>query len=61
MAMVLRNHQRFKIMLFPRLYALSEVVWTPKNKKDYTDFVSRLESHLKRSAQENVNYSQSFE
>ena len=48
-------------MLFPRLYALSEVVWTPKNKKDYTDFVGRLEKHLKRSAQENVNFSQNFE
>ena len=48
-------------MLFPRLYALSEVVWSPKNKKDYTNFVDRLEKHLKRSAQENVNFSQSFE
>ena len=48
-------------MLFPRLYALSEVVWTPKNKKDYTNFVDRLEKHLKRSAQKNVNCSQSFE
>ena len=48
-------------MLFPRLYALSEVVWTPKNKKDYTDFVGRLKKHLKRSAQENVNFSQNFE
>ena len=48
-------------MLFPRLYALSEVVWTPKNKKDYTNFVGRLEKHLKRSAQENVNFSKNFE
>ena len=52
---------RAEYMLFPRLYALSEVVWTPKNKKDYTDFVGRLEKHLKRSAQENANFSQSFE
>ena len=48
-------------MLFPRLYALCEVVWTPKSKKDYTNFISRLEHHLKRSAQENVNCSQSYE
>ena len=48
-------------MLFPRLYAHSEAVWTPKNKKDYTNFVGRLENHLKRSAQKNVNFSQIFE
>ena len=47
-------------MLFPRLYALSEWYGLQKQ-KDYTNFVGRLEKHLKRSAQKNVNFSQNFE
>ena len=48
-------------MLLPRLYALSEVIWSPKEKKDYTDFVTRLGFHLQRSAQKKLNYSKNFE
>jgi hexosaminidase len=35
-------------MAFPRLIALAEAVWTPKARKDYTDFVARLRPHLDR-------------
>jgi hexosaminidase len=35
-------------MAFPRLTALAEAVWTPKDRKDYTNFVSRLSAHLDR-------------
>lgn len=34
-------------MLYPRLFALAEIGWTPLNKKDYADFSEeRLPSHL---------------
>jgi hexosaminidase len=34
-------------MLFPRLFALAEVAWTPLSRKDYTDFTERrLPWHL---------------
>jgi hexosaminidase len=34
---------RVEYMVFPRMTALSEVLWTEKNKKDITDFKRRLE------------------
>ncbi|MGB2129339.1 MAG: beta-N-acetylhexosaminidase [Flavicella sp.] len=35
-------------MAFPRLCALSEVVWNYKNKSEYTEFLNRLKKHLTR-------------
>jgi hexosaminidase len=35
-------------MAFPRLTALAEVVWTPKEVKDYAGYLRRLEAHLPR-------------
>ncbi len=35
-------------MLFPRLTALSEVLWSPKGKKDFADFQKRLDTQYKR-------------
>jgi len=34
---------KVEYMIFPRMTALSEVLWTDKNKKDITDFKRRLE------------------
>lgn len=42
-------------MIFPRLLALAEVVWTPKEKKDPEDFKYRLEKHLALLEQKGVN------
>jgi hexosaminidase len=33
---------------FPRLGALAEAVWTPAERRDYTDFTARLSAHLGR-------------
>lgn len=38
------------LMLFPRLCALAEVVWTAPEKKDYADFLRRLAVHEQRLA-----------
>jgi hexosaminidase len=35
-------------MLFPRICAIAEAVWTPKEGKDFEDFSSRLEVHRRR-------------
>ena len=35
-------------MIFPRMSALSEVLWSPKEKKDWKDFERRLPELLKR-------------
>ncbi len=43
-------------MIFPRLCALAEVVWTPRDRKDVTDFSARLATHLERLSILDVNY-----
>ena len=43
-------------MLLPRVCALAEAVWSPKNKKDYAGFIDRLGDHLKRLDRKNLNY-----
>jgi hexosaminidase len=43
-------------MAFPRLTALAEVVWTPRERKDWADFSRRLEVHLRRLDGLQVNY-----
>ena len=43
-------------MAFPRVSALAEGVWTPKDRKDYADFSARLPIHLKRLDILDVNH-----
>ncbi len=50
------NPKRVEYMAFPRLTALSEVVWTPKERKNYADYLQRLEPHLKRLTALDVNF-----
>ena len=51
------NPAKAEYMLFPRLDALSEVLWSPKSKRNYTDFKSRLKTQLARYDLLNINYS----
>jgi hexosaminidase len=48
--------KQVEYMAFPRLAALAEVVWSPKEGRDYSDFVRRLEAHLPRLQALDVNY-----
>ena len=41
------NEERLQEMIFPRIAALSEVLWSPKEKRDFKNFSSRLVSHFK--------------
>ncbi len=43
-------------MAFPRTCAMAEVVWSKKESKDYNEFITRLNVHLKRLDLQNVNY-----
>jgi hexosaminidase len=43
-------------MAFPRLTALAEVVWTPKDRKDYGGYLARLKADLDRLRALDVNF-----
>lgn len=47
-------------MAFPRACALSEVLWTPANKKSWEDFARRLKTHFNFLDQLGVNYARSY-
>ncbi|MEP6584426.1 MAG: family 20 glycosylhydrolase [Ginsengibacter sp.] len=44
----INNSSRLEYMIFPRMAALSEVLWTPKEKRNWSDFSARLPATLER-------------
>ena len=48
--------KRAEYMVFPRLCALAEAVWTPRDRKDFADFTARLATHLQRLSILDVNF-----
>ena len=42
------NPAKVEYMIFPRMSALSEVLWSPKEKRDWEDFKKRLPAMVKR-------------
>ncbi|MDR2267756.1 MAG: beta-N-acetylhexosaminidase [Christensenellaceae bacterium] len=46
--------ERLFFQLFPRLEAISEVAWTPREKRNYADFRSRLKSFIKLLSSMNI-------
>ena len=51
-----RNPKNVEYMVFPRLLALAEVAWTPRELKDFADFRARLSRHVERLSVLDVNY-----
>jgi hexosaminidase len=49
--------QHLQYMSLPRLLALSEVLWSPKDKRDWLDFRQRLNPHLKSFEKKGLKYS----
>jgi hexosaminidase len=43
-------------MAFPRLSALAEVTWSPKEARNFDDFIHRLKTDNQRLDQLGVNY-----
>jgi hexosaminidase len=56
----MKNTKKVEYMLFPRISALSEVLWSPKEKKNWDDFQKRLMLQFKRYELWKVNYSKAF-
>ncbi len=50
------NPKHMEYMAFPRLDAMSEVVWSPKASSDFADFRRRLDGDLERLKIQDVNY-----
>ena len=50
------NPAKVEYMIFPRLSALSEVLWSPKEKKDWPAFQSKIETMKKRYDIWGANY-----
>ena len=48
--------EQVEYMTFPRLCALSEVLWSPDRHRDFSTFLRRLSIHLDRLARAGVNY-----
>jgi len=52
----MQTEKQVEYMAFPRVVALSEVLWSSPENKNYTDFINRLEQYQKRLDQLDVNY-----
>jgi hexosaminidase len=48
--------QRMEYMAWPRMTALAEVLWSPRETRDPAEFAKRLETHLERLRILDVNY-----
>ncbi len=51
---------KVEYMIFPRMSALSEVLWSPKEKRNWTDFEKRLRTQYKRYQQWGASYSNAY-
>jgi hexosaminidase len=54
------NPRKVEYMIFPRMSALSEVLWTPASSKSWNDFEKRLAIQFKRYDLWGVNYSRAL-
>ena len=46
-------------MTWPRAFALAEVLWSPKTRRNWPDFINRMEAHFARFDAQDVNYARS--
>ncbi|MBC7384128.1 MAG: family 20 glycosylhydrolase [Bacteroidia bacterium] len=51
--------EEVEYMAMPRMAALAEVLWSPKQQRDYINFRSRLLLHFKLLDQQKINYAKS--
>ncbi len=56
----MNNPKLAEYMIFPRMTAFSEVLWSPKNRRDSADFEKRLLTQFKRYDLWGVSYSKAF-
>ena len=54
------NTRHLQYMTWPRGMAIAEALWSPKEKRNWNDFSSRVESHFKRLDMAGVKYAPSI-
>ncbi len=57
----IHSGDKVEYMAYPRASALSEVVWTPNSKQNWTDFWHRLQTHFERFEVLNVNAAEHYQ
>ncbi|MBO9635930.1 MAG: family 20 glycosylhydrolase [Chitinophagaceae bacterium] len=54
------NTRHMQYMVWPRAFAISESLWSPKEKKNWNNFVSRTEAHFGRLDEAQIKYAPSM-
>ena len=54
------NMRHAEYMTWPRAFAIAEALWSPKEKRNWNNFVPRVESHMERLDVAGVNYAPSM-
>lgn len=54
------NEKHVEYMAMPRMAALAEVVWSPKEKRNETDFLNRLQTHFLLLDKLGINYAKAI-
>lgn len=52
--------EKIEYVVFPRIAALAEVVWSPPAKRDWAQFKAKIPAELKRYEYRGINYSRSI-
>ncbi len=52
----MKTEDQVEYMVFPRMFALAEVTWSPREARDFEDFTRRLPWHLDRLDAEGIRY-----
>ncbi|HMJ45847.1 MAG TPA: family 20 glycosylhydrolase [Ferruginibacter sp.] len=56
----MKNDRKTEYMMFPRMTAFSEVLWSPKEKRNWKDYERRLPSIYERLEGQGINYSKAY-
>lgn len=56
----IQNTRAMQYMLYPRTLAIAEAVWAPKGRKDWPEFVKRVENEFERMDVAEIKYSRSM-
>ena len=54
------NVRHLQYMVWPRAFATAESVWSPKEKKNWNNFVGKVEEHFKRFDIQEIKYAPSM-
>jgi hexosaminidase len=54
------NMRHAQYMTWPRAFAVAECVWSPAAKKDWNDFIRRVEDHFERFDVADIKYAPSM-